>query len=58
VVRKVKRFNPEDDTTDPKKFAERVLNKFHSQVQEWKEDINTPLPGDDKEGVAPEEWED
>jgi uncharacterized protein YaaN involved in tellurite resistance len=54
----VKRFNPEDDTNDPKKFAERVLNKFHSQVQEWKEDSNTPLPGDDKEGVAPEEWED
>jgi len=57
VVRKVKRFNPEDDTNDPKKFAERVLNKFHSQVQEWKEDTNTPLPGDDKEGVAPEEWD-
>jgi len=30
---------------------------FMEKLNEWKEDTQTPLPGQDKEGVDSDEWE-
>jgi coronin-7 len=61
LVRKVRRFNPEEeDMNDPKKLAAKVIDKYHERMQEWK-DANAGeviMPGQDKQGVDSDEWDD
>ncbi|KAL6066912.1 Coronin-7 [Balamuthia mandrillaris] len=58
VVRKVKKFNPDDIKPDAYDLKDMVVNKFHEKMMEYKEGATQPLPQDLNEGVDEDEWSD
>eukprot|EP01121_Diplochlamys_sp_Union-15-3_P016864 TRINITY_DN581_c0_g1_i1.p1 TRINITY_DN581_c0_g1~~TRINITY_DN581_c0_g1_i1.p1 ORF type:complete len:921 (-),score=175.71 TRINITY_DN581_c0_g1_i1:31-2793(-) len=59
LVRKIKKYVAEDDTLlDPDKLKNRVLDKFHQKMQEFKEDEHDKPPGHDMDGCNSDEWSD